>query len=271
MSKRFALILLLMVLTTACSSQVTVLTPQAEEVQSTLPVPLNTMETAPTATATPLTLTATEQALPIPTLDLICLGAPPPHIGVGQEVQVMVEDSDKLKLRSERRTSSDAVKMELAQFTMLKVLEGPYCVHSDEAGTSFWFWSVKVIPSGETGWVAEGDLSHYYIEALTPVTTAIPTALTCVGVDAPRIAIGQQVTVVTEDTDKLKLREIPVMSPDTVVRDLDKFTKLNVLDGPVCGYSKETSIYYWLWKVEVLPNGEIGWVAEGDFFHHFVE
>jgi hypothetical protein len=53
--------------------------------------------------------------------------------------------------------------------------------------------------------------------------------------------------------------------------DLDKFTKLNILDGPVCAYSNETSIYYWFWKVEVLPRGEIGWVAEGDFFRYFIE
>jgi len=117
--------------------------------------------------------------------------------------------------------------------------------------------------------VAEGDSSHYFIEASIPVPTA--TVLTCVGVDAPRVAIGQQVTVITEDTDQLQLRRSPVISPDTVMMELVNSTKLNVLDGPVCAYSEETSIYYWLWKVEVLPSGIIGWVAEGDFFRHFIE
>ena len=62
-----------------------------------------------------------------------------------------------------------------------------------------------------------------------------------------------------------------MISPDTVVMELDKFTKLNILDGPVCAYSEETSIYYWLWKVKVFPGGQIGWVAEGDFFSYFIE
>ena len=267
MLKRFIVISLLIVLTSACTAQITTLTPPTEEVQ---PVFSNTLESIATATSTPLIVVATQPALP--TLDFTCPGAPTPRVSVGQQVTVVVDNSDKLKLRSERRISPDTVKMDLDQFTQVKILEGPVCVSSAETGASYWFWQVEVIPTGEIGWVAEGDSLNYFIEGSTTVAIVdTATALICTGMPAPRVAIGQQVTVVTENTDKLKLREIPEFSPNTVVMDLDTFTKLNILEGPVCAYSNETKIYYWLWKVQVLPGGETGWVAEGDFFRNFIE
>ena len=131
MLKRFIVISLLIVLTSACTAQFTTLTPPTEEVQ---PVFSNTLAAVPTATATPLVLMATEQ--PLPPLDFACPGAPTPHVNVGQQVVVMVDNSDKLKLRSEHKISPDTVKMDLDQFTQVKILEGPYCVESAETGTS---------------------------------------------------------------------------------------------------------------------------------------
>ena len=52
---------------------------------------------------------------------------------------------------------------ELDQFTQLSIVQGPVCVYSDETGTSYWFWQVKVISSGEIGWVAEAT---YHITSL---------------------------------------------------------------------------------------------------------
>jgi len=74
-----------------------------------------------------------------------------------------------------------------------------------------------------------------------------------------------------DDTDKLKLRETPEISPNTEVKGLDKFTQLKILDGPVCAASTDPEVSYWFWKVEVQPNGEIGWVAEGDSSNYFIE
>jgi len=237
MSKRLIVVSLLMLLISACSSQFTVLTPPAGEVQNTQPVFPNTLEPFPTATATPLILAATA----LPTSAPMCADSPTRHVVVGQQVTVMADDSDKLKLRSNPGISPDTVTRELDQFTQLTVVQGPVCVYSDETGTFYWFWKVKVISSGEIGWVAEGDSVHYFIESSTPVVEA--TAVVCTDA-VTRVAIGQKVTVITEDTDKLKLRKTPVLSPDTVVMELDKFTKLTSLDGPVCAYSEETSICY---------------------------
>jgi len=149
-------------------------------------------------------------------------------------------------------------------------LEGPVCVSSTDPEVSYWFWKVEVQPNGEIGWVAEGDSLNYFIE--TASEQPLPTSdSSCPSAPAPRVAIGQEVTVVVDDTDKLKLRATPEISPDTVVSVLDKLTHLKILEGPVCVSSTDPEVSYWFWKVEVQPNGEIGWVAEGDSSNYFIE
>lgn len=268
MSKRLIVVSILMLLVSACSSQFTVLTPQAEEVQNTQPVPLDALESISIATATPLFFTATEQ--PLPTLDFACPDAPTPRVHVNQQVTVVADDFNKLKLRSERKILPGTVKRDLDKFTQLRILEGPYCVYSAETTTSYWFYWAEVIPTGEIGWVAEGDSSHYFIEMTSEQPLPTLEAI-CLGAPAPHVAIGQQVTVVVDDTDKLKLRFQPKVSPDTVRMELDKFTQLRILEGPVCAYSDDAQTSYWFWMVAVFPDGEQGWVAEGDLLHYFIE
>lgn len=147
-----------------------------------------------------------------------------------------------------------------------------------EPGASYWFWQVKVIPSGETGWVAEGDAQHSFIivsigtQYLPPTATAsidiTPSA--CPGPHAPFFA-GLKVIVIAGNSDKLKLRSEPKISPDTVIRELDQFTSLQIVGGPMCVTAVETGISYWLWKVKVISNGKTGWVAEGDGSNYFIE
>ena len=267
MPKRLLVVSILVLLVSACSSQFTVLTPQAEEVQNTQPVPSNS-EPIPTATATSPYISALE--IPVPTIDFTCPGAPPPRVHFNQQVTVIAETFDKLKLRSEPQISPNTVKMELDKFTQLRITGGTNCVYSDETQTSYWFYWVEVIPTGEFGWVAEGDSSHYFIEATSKQPLPTLEAI-CPGAPAPHITIGQQVTVVVDDTDKLKLRFQPKVSPNTVRRGLNKFTQLRILEGPVCAYSDETHSSYWFWMVAVLPDGEQGWIAEGDLSYYFIE
>jgi hypothetical protein len=115
----------------------------------------NSLNPNAAGTPTPLVVTATPE--------LAC-PAPEPHVEIGQQVTVTVEDWDKLKLRSTPRISSDTVVLELDQYTQLRILDGPMCVSSSETEVSYVFWKVVVIPGGEIGWVAEGDNSHYFIE-----------------------------------------------------------------------------------------------------------
>jgi hypothetical protein len=168
MVKRFIAVFLLIVLLSACKGQISTPAPAAEELP---PVLSYTLESPAVATATPLIVMATEEqasptvlfAGPFGTPP-VCLGAPAPHVSIGQQVTVVVEDFDKLKLRSAPEISPDTEKLELDKFTQLKILEGPVCVADAETEASYWFWKVGVLPGAEIGWVAEGDSLHYFIE-----------------------------------------------------------------------------------------------------------
>lgn len=161
MSKSFLAVFLLIILTSACSQPVNVTTLPAEGNQFAQPMPsatatalFDTIDPNPLETPTPLVVTPTGS---------LC-AAPVPRIAIGDKVLVRVEDWDKLKLRSKPEVSSDTALMELDQYSQLKILDGPLCVYSAETGYSYYFWKVVVIPSGETGWVAEGDYTHYFLE-----------------------------------------------------------------------------------------------------------
>ena len=158
MSKRFIAMSLLIILISACTRQVATPTPLAGTVQ---PV-FSTVESILTVTATPRIIEATEQ--PLPTTGVECLGAPASHVTIGQEVTVVVDDTDKLKLRETPEISPDTEVAVLDKLTFLKILEGPVCVSSTDPEVSYWFWKVEVISTGEIGWVAEGDSSNYFIE-----------------------------------------------------------------------------------------------------------
>jgi hypothetical protein len=272
MPKRFFITFLSVILLSACSFQSVTLTPPPQPAQ---PTPLNAQESNATATSTPLVLLPT-YALPTSTAIASCPDAPLPHIMLGQQVTVMVEDFDKLRLHEIPDASPTTALKELPQFTQLKVLEGPVCVPSTDAQGQYLFWKVQVVPSGEIGWVAEGDSLHYFVEAPTPqptmtVVVQLPTALTCPGAPTTHISVGQKVTVITEDYDKLKLRSDPSFSSE-YAKELAKFTQLKVLDGPMCIASTEPGVSYLFWKVEVLDTtGTTGWIAEGNAFYYFVQ
>ena len=157
MPKRFITLAMLLILISACNRAY--VTPAPQEIQFTSPMATTTPtalfnfgNSAPTETPSVITATA----------DVTCFNAPAPRVKAQQQVTVTVEDWDKLKLRSEPGISSDNVVMELDQFTQLRILDGPVCFSSAEA--AYLFWKVAVIPSGEIGWVAEGDSSHYFFE-----------------------------------------------------------------------------------------------------------
>jgi len=268
MLKRFIVVSSLILLISACTRRVTIFPPPAAEVQTTQPLPSNGVESIPTATATPLFHSAAEE--PLPTLDLACPDAPTPRVHVNQQVTVVADDFDKLKLRAKREISADTVKRKLDKFNQLKILDGPYCVRAADTTSSYWFYWVEVLHTGEIGWVAEGDSSHYFIELTSKQPLPTLEAI-CPGASVPHVAIGQQVTVVVDDTDKLKLRFQPKVSPDTVKMELDKSTQLRILEGPVCAYSVEAETSYWFWMIAALPDGAQGWIAEGDVSQYFIE
>jgi len=292
MSKRFFPISLLIILISACTYHGHAFTPPLEKVQSTQPVPSSTEESESTlpTTASP-DLAATENALPRLTFSATiiavdtatavfsaCPGAPGPYAAIGNQVTVVAEDVDKLKLRSEPKISPDTLIRELTRFTQLKIVGGPLCVQSAETGTSYWFWQVYVPLSKEIGWIAEGDVQHPFISVSVgnqylPSTTTAQTAATPLACPGPHAhySARMQVTVIAGNSDKLKLRSEPKISPDTVISELDQFTIMYIMDGPLCVTAPETRISYWLWKVKVISIGKTGWVAEGNGQNHFIE
>lgn len=161
MFKSFIALSLSVLLISACARSTQVTTLPAEEAQYAQPMasPTSTAlfntTSYTTGTQTPSIVTATSESS--------CF-APVPRVAIGDKVLVTVEDWDKLKLRSEAKVSSENVTMELDQYSQLKILDGPVCVYSAETGYSYWFWKVVVTSSGEIGWVAEGDYTHYFIE-----------------------------------------------------------------------------------------------------------
>jgi len=111
---------------------------------------------------------------------------------------------------------------------------------------------------------------------LNPISTQTPSIVTATAgpscsAPEPRVEIGQKVTVTVENWDRLKLRTEPVISPDTVLLELEQYSQLEILEGPVCVSSTETGDSYWFWKVKAIAHGKIGWVAEGDYSHYFIE
>jgi hypothetical protein len=281
MQKWLIVVSVLVTLISACTNQVTPPAPATVEAQSIQPVASNTSASiAPVATTSP-DLAATEAALPRPalpetaTVSSACPGASAPRVAIGQLVTVVAVDSDKLKLRSEPDVSPDTILRELEPATQLKIVGGFMCVHSAETGDSYWFWKVEVIPGGDTGWVAEGDSQNYFIERsavqqpLASIASTDP-ATGCPSTHAPYF-VGQEVYVLAGDTDKLKLRSEPEISPDTVKMELEPLTRLKIVGGPMCVHSIETGMSYWFWKVEVISNQKTGWVAEGDGVHYFIE
>ena len=159
MSKRLIAISLFVFLTTACVQQYA--TPvAATQIQFAQPLATTTAtalfnpgESVPTSTPPIVTATAA-----------VSCSAPAPHVKTGQQVTVMVEDFDKLKLRSEPEISPDNVTLELELYTQLRILDGPVCVLDADTEIQYLFWKVAVIPSGEIGWVAEGDATHYFFQ-----------------------------------------------------------------------------------------------------------
>jgi len=223
----------------------------------------------PTDTATPTAVATGTAAFSL------CPGAPGPYVAVGNQVTVVAEDVDKLKLRSAPTLLPDTVLRELDRFTQLTVVGGPVCVR--EAGASYWFWQVEVYPGREVGWVAEGDVTHSFITVFVGQQNFpknMPTATTAFACSPPHAPYGPgvEVTVIAGDSDKLKLRSEPKISPETVIIELDQGTQLQIVGGPICVQSAETGISYWLWKVKVISGGKkTGWVAEGDGQNMFIE
>lgn len=159
MSKSLIAVLLFIILISACNQPIKVTTLPTGQEQFAQPLP------SPTSTALfDLNNPPSTEPPPVVTATLAsACAAPATRVAIGDKVVVTVEDWDKLKLRAQPTVTSE-VLMDLDQYSHLEIVDGPFCSPPTETGTSYWFWLVTVIPTGEKGWVAEGDTTHYFFQ-----------------------------------------------------------------------------------------------------------
>ncbi len=94
-----------------------------------------------------------------PTMEISCPGAPPIRVEVGNLVRVTTTDGDNLRLRSSPEVANNILQRVPAGLE-LRIIGGPVC--SD----NFSYWEVKIPGTSQTGWIAEGDYSIYYVEPI---------------------------------------------------------------------------------------------------------
>jgi Bacterial SH3 domain len=143
-SKHFLmhLVLLVCVLTAACAPRST-------------PTPTN--EEAQIVPSSALTLYIMPTPPPSPTA--VCPGAPRGRLILRERGRVLPDDPRPINLRSAPGTSN-TVLVQIPIRAVFYVLEGPTC-----ADNFAWY---KIRYLGREGWIAEGDLSSYYVEPYLP-------------------------------------------------------------------------------------------------------
>lgn len=142
--------------------------PIPTDVQPTAP-PLPTFTISPTLRPI-FSPTPTRTIIPQPTTDpnvFVCPGALPTRLKIGDRIRVTFTTGDPSRLRKDPIVDSKNTLVQLAEGTEMTILDGPICAPRPNTNNlSFVFWHVKVTSTGQTGWVAEGDLETYYLEEL---------------------------------------------------------------------------------------------------------
>lgn len=108
---------------------------------------------------TPTLLSPTETPFvmppPPPPPTPFCVGAPRERLILQERARVLPDDPRPINLRAEPGTTSRVLEQIPIRIVML-VIAGPVC--EDE----FTWYQVRY--NGQQGWIAEGDLTSYYVE-----------------------------------------------------------------------------------------------------------
>lgn len=116
--------------------------------------------TAPSVqVASSLTPTMYIMPTPPPTALPICPGAPKERLILQERGWVLPDDPRPVNMRSEAGVTSTLI-MQIPIRAVFYVLDGPVC-----NGDFAWY---KVRYQGREGWIAEGDLTSYYVEPYLP-------------------------------------------------------------------------------------------------------
>ncbi|MEZ4668665.1 MAG: SH3 domain-containing protein [Anaerolineae bacterium] len=117
---------------------------------------------APSLTQTPLrvvtsapTPTTFVMPTPPPSPTATCPGAPRERLVLGERGRVLPDDPRSVNVRAEPGTDSD-ILTQMPINAIFTVLEGPVC------GENYSWYRISYRESD--GWIAEGDLTSYYVE-----------------------------------------------------------------------------------------------------------
>ena len=95
--------------------------------------------------------------------NIVCLGAPPTQVMIGDVVIVTEEDPRPLNIRAEPNLAAQRIAQAKPGETM-QIIGGPLC----ESG--FLWWEMR-LDNGITGWAAEGDQNTYFFAPLLATPT----------------------------------------------------------------------------------------------------
>lgn len=115
----------------------------------------------PTATATPVLPSPTPFVMPTapPSPGATCPGTVPERLILHERGRVMDDDPRPLNLRREPNTGGRRLT-QIPSLGVFYVLQGPEC------GEEYAWYFVEY--NGFEGWIAEGDLTSYYVEPYPP-------------------------------------------------------------------------------------------------------
>ena len=166
----FAILLLLLL-----SCAMPVLVPTAVPLPTPTPtwtlLPSNPATPVPTETPAPIdpTPTAAPTDAPAPTetdILFVCDGAPETRMVVGQNARVTFTDGIPLRVRESPAVLPDNITTQIPEGTEFFITAGPVCAPIPDTSSAYVFWQIEIEETGLVGWVAEGDETAYYIEAM---------------------------------------------------------------------------------------------------------
>lgn len=103
------------------------------------------------------------ETVPTPPPSVPCPKAPTSRVFVQSIVRVALSRSN-LWVRNTPQVNEDNKIAKLSYGTVFQLIGGPVCTPRPGRVDDFLFWQVNIPATGITGWVAEGDLTEYYIE-----------------------------------------------------------------------------------------------------------
>ena len=168
----------------------------------------------------------------------------PTHLEIGSEARVTPGASNRM--RSEPNTSAEQIG-QIPAGDVMTILDGPQC------NDGFLWWQVRY--NTLEGWTVEGNDTDYFLE---PVSSAATNPETCD--QETRLVLFEHGQVSSDIPSRLRFE--PTVNGEQIGQ-VDATEIFQVVDGPTCA----DGFNWW----QVVNNGVMGWLAEGDGETYFVE